>query len=237
MPWDAHFHHKLSKEFHPSMLMTVKDWDMVKEEIDKCDLLCSACHSDIHMNKKDFYENYDLIIKLSQGNAFEERDLRKATTKEKNRAKELLEQGLSYEEVGNILKFKEPTIRAWCPKNHNINMDLPETEEKIIDLYERKKLNMRETCAVIKCHFRTLRKKILSLISQGKIKEYRIPNNNQYSSDPKKVSINGIIYTNTMDASRKLEVPYSTLKIRLRSQREKWKNYHYIESNSCQSSI
>lgn len=47
------FHHRdpSLKEFKVFILWTKKfDWDLVKKEIDKCDLLCANCHRIRHWN-------------------------------------------------------------------------------------------------------------------------------------------------------------------------------------------
>lgn len=44
------FHHRNmdEKEFSPSKLVRNNKWETVKKELDKCDLLCSNCHKEIH---------------------------------------------------------------------------------------------------------------------------------------------------------------------------------------------
>ena len=48
------FHHKdpLKKEFNVSAKGHCRSWDRVKEEIEKCDLLCANCHREIHVEMK-----------------------------------------------------------------------------------------------------------------------------------------------------------------------------------------
>lgn len=43
------FHHLRDKEFNIGQLINLK-WERVKDEIDKCDLLCSNCHRITHCN-------------------------------------------------------------------------------------------------------------------------------------------------------------------------------------------
>ncbi len=44
------FHHKnpLEKEFGISVSGNTKSWNKIKNEVDKCMLLCRNCHSEIH---------------------------------------------------------------------------------------------------------------------------------------------------------------------------------------------
>jgi hypothetical protein len=62
-----HFHHKdpSKKDFGISAGGFTRSWDKVKKEIDKCLLVCSNCHSEIHANQIDLHKilpytlNYD----------------------------------------------------------------------------------------------------------------------------------------------------------------------------------
>lgn len=48
------FHHRnpLEKDFNVSSKGHSRSWDRVKREIGKCDLLCSNCHREIHVEQK-----------------------------------------------------------------------------------------------------------------------------------------------------------------------------------------
>lgn len=56
--WSLEFHHvnSLEKEFSLSKYQSFR-WDKVKKELDKCILVCSNCHRELHyneyINKKD----------------------------------------------------------------------------------------------------------------------------------------------------------------------------------------
>lgn len=45
-----HFHHRNpeEKEYEPAHYARLNDWDKVKKELDKCDLVCNNCHTVIH---------------------------------------------------------------------------------------------------------------------------------------------------------------------------------------------
>ena len=44
------FHHRdpATKKFGISMAGSIQAWETIKEELDKCDLLCSNCHAELH---------------------------------------------------------------------------------------------------------------------------------------------------------------------------------------------
>ncbi len=56
--WDNHivgfdFHHLHNKDFVISMNAASRTWDKIKEELDKCELLCATCHRLEHCNYID----------------------------------------------------------------------------------------------------------------------------------------------------------------------------------------
>lgn len=50
--FDFHHINPQEKKYNIKDLMTRK-WDLVKEEIDKCILLCSNCHRELHWNERN----------------------------------------------------------------------------------------------------------------------------------------------------------------------------------------
>ncbi len=48
------FHHRdpSKKDFGIAYKGAVRAWEIVKKELDKCDLLCSNCHKELHFNLK-----------------------------------------------------------------------------------------------------------------------------------------------------------------------------------------
>lgn len=48
------FHHETNKEFSISNKGYTKSWERVKKEIEKCKLVCSNCHREIHA--EDFFK-------------------------------------------------------------------------------------------------------------------------------------------------------------------------------------
>ena len=44
---------ELKKDWKPSRLMSYR-WDIVKEELDKCELVCANCHRELHEGITEF---------------------------------------------------------------------------------------------------------------------------------------------------------------------------------------
>ena len=51
MALDFHHLNPKEKDFNLSNRNLNMDWDVIKEELDKCILVCSNCHREIHYNE------------------------------------------------------------------------------------------------------------------------------------------------------------------------------------------
>lgn len=135
-PWTAEFHHKKpkDKDYTITDKIAKKSWFELKEELDKCILLCSECHCKIHFYGEKFDKYRDIIYKLSKSKMLDKLYQRKATAKEITEAKKLFLHGMSYKEIAHKLNFKEPTIRIWIPANKLFDFENPKNEDRIIEL-------------------------------------------------------------------------------------------------------
>ena len=65
-----HFHHidPTQKEFQISKITAHVPWPIIKQEIDKCILLCANCHTSLHSedSRKQFELLYDKILEKSK---------------------------------------------------------------------------------------------------------------------------------------------------------------------------
>jgi hypothetical protein len=62
------FHHRdpEGKDFGISRAATLMSWEKIKDELDKCVLLCSNCHAEIHEENDSYewqirYVNYEIV--------------------------------------------------------------------------------------------------------------------------------------------------------------------------------
>lgn len=67
-PWLYEFHHTdpLQKDKEINTLV-YSNWETIKSELDKCVLLCSHCHRNIHFDKTRYEEYKDIIFKHANG--------------------------------------------------------------------------------------------------------------------------------------------------------------------------
>lgn len=217
-PWLAEFHHLDPKTKDHAMTdrFCIANWNIVREEAKKCILLCSNCHRETHYNIKRFFEFRKTIYALSKKNGLGKLYQRKATKDEIAKAKEMFVSGLSYKEISRRINFKEGTLRIWFPMNKYINLNDNKVEEKIIELYEKQKKTAEEICGILHCNSRTFKRKILSMVQEGKISSYRKNRSNQHIKDPTPVMINGSKYSSITEASKILKIGRSTMYARIK---------------------
>lgn len=62
--WKAEFHHidPDKKDYNISSLLYHSDWDKIDNELSKCQLLCSSCHSKKHFDDNEKYNKYKEVI-------------------------------------------------------------------------------------------------------------------------------------------------------------------------------
>jgi hypothetical protein len=67
------FHHRNPNEKDFQISKTTKSWIKIKDEIDKCMLLCSNCHSELHYSEtiKKFNEKKAKWVSEIQGSSFQ----------------------------------------------------------------------------------------------------------------------------------------------------------------------
>jgi hypothetical protein len=134
------FHHiNGEKEHNISTILIQLKWERVKEELDKCILLCSNCHREVHYN----HVNYDLIhlkrpwIKKICFTCKEEFDtkidtqkycclecqrfsLRKTIRPNKDELQKLiLDDSISWIKIGKMFGVSDNAVRKWA-KSYNL---------------------------------------------------------------------------------------------------------------------
>src|SRR4051812_13932841 len=64
------FHHRnpAEKKFDVArVIQEAPEWETLKEEVDKCDLVCENCHRKLHFNQKRYDKNYERICNKANG--------------------------------------------------------------------------------------------------------------------------------------------------------------------------
>lgn len=104
------FHHKDPKEkdFGISQLSQHATWDTLKNEIDKCILLCRNCHTEFHMEEteKKYNDNFEKIVEKSK-----EVHIIFRQKLDDERIYEMLKKGFSLNFISQSLKKDVSTIR------------------------------------------------------------------------------------------------------------------------------
>lgn len=137
------FHHLDSneKDFSISSKGYTRSWESVKAELDKCILVCSNCHREIHHESpKNIFTEEELRKAINKStNCDEEIDSSaknfnyKVPLDERPTKKQLLELILSksFTEVGKIYGVSDNAIRKWCK-----SYGLPYTKKELKQLYQ-----------------------------------------------------------------------------------------------------
>lgn len=109
------FHHRdPSQKSHDvsRLIQKVVNWEVIKEEIDKCDLLCENCHRKLHFDQERFDKNFDRIVNKASGVRFE-KDIKMNRWNDEDVAKLVVmyNQEKSIHEISHELNRVESAIR------------------------------------------------------------------------------------------------------------------------------
>lgn len=131
------FHHidEKTKKHSPSYIIMRKSWDVVREELEKCILVCSNCHREIHYKILDL--NLDKFIKpwLKKKCEFCDTEFetkreeqkyctttcyqynqRKVERPSKEELKELIDNKISWTQIGRMFGVSDNGVRKWAKK-------------------------------------------------------------------------------------------------------------------------
>jgi len=133
------FHHldKTEKEFKPSYIIMRWSWEKVKLELDKCILVCSNCHAEIHFLdknvdvkhlvrpwidveckccKKSFStKNPETIFCSNSCKTYDTRKVNRPTKEEL----EILIKTESFRQIGKMFGVSDNAVRKWA-KSYNL---------------------------------------------------------------------------------------------------------------------
>lgn len=136
------FHHidENGKKHNPSNLIIAKSWENAVQELEKCILLCSNCHREVHYKKIDASYIAHAItpfIKIACetcgkkvstkreeqtycSSACADFGRRKTERPTKNELKQLLETE-NFTKIGRMFKVSDNAVRKWA-KKYNLNI-------------------------------------------------------------------------------------------------------------------
>lgn len=129
------FHHLTDKQHSPSYIIQRWAWDRIKKELDKCILVCSNCHREIHYNeidvdvekyykpwidKKCGYCRKDFETKSETqkycSTACYQFDSRKVERPSKEELNELIQSKVSWVQLGKMFNVSDNAVRKWAKK-------------------------------------------------------------------------------------------------------------------------
>lgn len=108
------FHHKDPKEKSFSISSkNIKSFDKLRSEADKCILVCSNCHKEIHsdLNKKDLLELVENSSTTTLSKNF------KRNTLDFDRITKDIKDGLTQKEISNKYNISVSTLKRFLKKN------------------------------------------------------------------------------------------------------------------------
>ena len=148
-PWFMDFHHRnqYDKKYEISTAITSK-FENIKEEVDKCDLLCGRCHRRIHGSM--FRENIDEVFKkfykvLEDGGLFTGTGKNQFSEKYDKGIIKLHSKGIKCSEIAKSLNISPSAVYRACKRLKLKIERLHPTnykDEELVDLHSK---NLRVT--------------------------------------------------------------------------------------------
>ena len=114
------FHHRdpKQKEFDVSRkIQSTAKWEIIKTEVDKCDLLCENCHRKLHFDQDRYDDKYELICKKANGfKSKKEMTITKWSEDDVEKLIFLYNEGKSSREISLSLNRNDDVIRSKIKK-------------------------------------------------------------------------------------------------------------------------
>lgn len=114
-PWLAHFHHRDPSDKSLGIMAALGSsygLFVVKNELDKCELLCGHCHAEKHFDVSSFAELQSKIEKCADELTFDSYFVEAA---EVQSVVELARQGKTIKEISAVTGLSLPTVRKHVP--------------------------------------------------------------------------------------------------------------------------
>jgi transposase len=160
-PYCADFHHNIShsKEYNPSDLST-HNFSKSLNEIDKCTLLCTNCHREIHFNM-DKFNLHKKAIRLKEREVSSEQI--NHSKKDENITKEVLilhSQGKHIKTIAKELGISRTPVKRILLEQglepHSWEASTKISQDQITSLLEMGITNKREIAKRLKCSYATV---------------------------------------------------------------------------------